>query len=148
MSTDQILSLGERLAAKIMKDVKNIDITLPLRRLTWHDAMETYGTDKPDTRFDLKLVNLNETVKDVDFAVFKNVLETNGYVKGINVRNKADYFSRKKIDALTEIAKKYKAKGLSWLKVNEEGIQGPIAKFFDDQQSETLLKVMDAHNGD
>ena len=148
MSTDQILSLGERLAAKIMKDVKNIDITLPLRRLTWHDAMETYGTDKPDTRFDLKLVNLNETVKDVDFAVFKNVSETNGYVKGINVRNKADYFSRKKIDALTEIAKKYKAKGLSWLKVNEEGIQGPIAKFFDDQQSETLLKVMDAHNGD
>lgn len=148
MSTDQILSLGERLAAKIMKDVKNIDITLPLRRLTWHDTMETYGTDKPDTRFDLKLVNLNETVKDVDFAVFKNVLETNGYVKGINVRNKADYFSRKKIDALTEIAKKYKAKGLSWLKVNEEGIQGPIAKFFDDQQSETLLKVMDAHNGD
>ena len=148
MSTDQILFLGERLAAKIMKDVKNIDITLPLRRLTWHDAMETYGTDKPDTRFDLKLVNLNETVKDVDFAVFKNVLETNGYVKGINVRNKADYFSRKKIDALTEIAKKYKAKGLSWLKVNEEGIQGPIAKFFDDQQSETLLKVMDAHNGD
>lgn len=148
MSTDQILSLGERLAAKIMKDVKNIDITLPLRRLTWHDAMETYGTDKPDTRFDLKLINLNETVKDVDFAVFKNVLETNGYVKGINVRNKADYFSRKKIDALTEIAKKYKAKGLSWLKVNEEGIQGPIAKFFDDQQSETLLKVMDAHNGD
>lgn len=148
MSTDQILSLGERLAAKIMKDVKNIDITLPLRRLTWHDAMETYGTDKPDTRFDLKLVNLNETVKDVDFAVFKNVLETNGYVKGINVRNKADYFSRKKIDALTEIAKKYKATGLSWLKVNEEGIQGPIAKFFDDQQSETLLKVMDAHNGD
>lgn len=148
MSTDQILSLGERLAAKIMKDVKNIDITLPLRRLTWHDAMETYGTDKPDTRFDLKLVNLNETVKDVDFAVFKNVLETNGYVKGINVRNKADYFSRKKIDALTEIAKKYKAKGLSWLKVNKEGIQGPIAKFFDDQQSETLLKVMDAHNGD
>ncbi|WP_281677364.1 aspartate--tRNA ligase [Eggerthia catenaformis] len=148
MSTDQILSLGERLAAKIMKDVKNIDITLPLRRLTWHDAMETYGTDKPDTRFDLKLVNLNETVKDVDFAVFKNVLETNGYVKGINVRNKADYFSRKKIDALTEIAKKYKAKGLSWLKVNEEGIQGPIAKFFDEQQSETLLKAMDAHNGD
>ncbi|WP_454961874.1 aspartate--tRNA ligase [Eggerthia catenaformis] len=148
MSTDQILSLGERLAAKIMKDVKNIDITLPLRRLTWHDAMETYGTDKPDTRFDLKLINLNETVKDVDFAVFKNVLETNGYVKGINVRNKADYFSRKKIDALTEIAKKYKAKGLSWLKVNEEGIQGPIAKFFDEQQSETLLKAMDAHNGD
>ena len=81
MSTDQILTIGEGLIAKVMKDVKGIDIQLPLRRLTWHEAMERYGIDKPDTRFGLELVNLNEVVKDVDFAVFKNALENHGHVK-------------------------------------------------------------------
>ena len=85
MSTDQILEIGEGMIKKLMKDVKGIDIELPLRRLTWHEAMERYGIDKPDTRFGLELVNLNETVKDVDFAVFKNALDVGGHVKGINV---------------------------------------------------------------
>lgn len=76
MSTDQVLEIGEGMIAKVMKDVKGIDVELPLRRLTWHEAMEKYGIDKPDTRFGLELVNLNEVVKDVDFAVFKNALET------------------------------------------------------------------------
>ena len=82
----------------------NIDVQLPFPRMTWHDAMETYGIDKPDTRFDLKLVNLNETVKDVDFTVFKSALEAGGHVKGLNVKGEADNYSRKKIDALTELA--------------------------------------------
>ena len=148
MDTDQILDLGERLVAKIMKDVKGIDIELPLRRMTWHDAMEKYGIDKPDTRFGLELVNLNETVKDVEFAVFKSALEANGHVKGINVKGEAGHFSRKKIDALGEIAKKYKAKGLAWLKVTDEGVSGPIAKFFNDEQLDRLLQAMDAHADD
>ncbi len=148
MSTDQILTIGEQLMAKVMKDVKGIDLKLPLRRLTWHEAMERYGIDKPDTRFGLELVNLNETVKDVDFAVFKNALENNGYVKGINIDGQASNFSRKKIDKLTDIVKTYKAKGLAWLKVNENGVQGPIAKFFNDEQLQRLLTAMNAKNND
>lgn len=148
MDTDQILDMGERLVAKVMKDVKGIDIELPLRRMTWHDAMETYGIDKPDTRFDLKLVNLNETVADSEFVVFKSALEANGHVKGINVKGQAGNYSRKKIDALTEIAKKYKAKGLAWMKVTAEGVTGPIAKFFNKEQATRILSAMDAHDGD
>jgi len=148
MSTDQILSIGEGMIAKIMKDVKGIDVQLPLRRLTWHEAMEKYGIDKPDTRFGLELVNLNETVKDVDFAVFRNALEANGHVKGMNVEGQAQAFSRKKIDQLTELAKTYKAKGLAWLKVNDQGVQGPIAKFFNEEQLTDLLKAMNAKTND
>ena len=148
MDTDQILDMGERLVAKVMEDVKGIDIELPLRRMTWHDAMETYGIDKPDTRFDLKLVNLNETVADSEFVVFKSALEANGHVKGINVKGQAGNYSRKKIDALTEIAKKYKAKGLAWMKVTAEGVTGPIAKFFNEEQATRILSAMDAHDGD
>ena len=148
MDTDQILDMGERLVAKVMKDVKGIDIELPLRRMTWHDAMETYGIDKPDTRFDLKLVNLNEVVADSEFVVFKSALEANGHVKGINVKGQASNYSRKKIDALTDIAKKYKAKGLAWMKVSAEGVTGPIAKFFNEEQASRILEAMDAHDGD
>ncbi|MEG0684095.1 MAG: aspartate--tRNA ligase, partial [Coprobacillus sp.] len=148
MSTEQILSIGEGMIAKVMKDVKGIDIQLPLKRMTWHEAMETYGIDKPDTRFDLKLVNLNEVVKDVDFAVFKSALEANGHVKGMNVQGQANDYSRKKLDALTEVAKTYKAKGLAWLKLTAEGVQGPIAKFFTDEQMNSLLTAMNAKEND
>ena len=146
MSTDQVLNIGEGMIAKVMKDVKGIDVELPLRRLTWYEAMERYGIDKPDTRFEL--VNLNEVVKDVDFAVFKNALESKGHVKGINVEGQAQNFSRKKIDQLTDLAKTYKAKGLAWLKVNTEGVQGPIAKFFNEEQLSSLLKAMNAKDND
>ena len=148
MSTDQVLSIGEGMIAKVMKDVKGIDIELPLRRLTWHEAMERYGIDKPDTRFGLELVNLNNVVNDVEFAVFKNVLEANGHVKGMNVEGQAQNFSRKKIDQLTDLAKTYKAKGLAWLKVNAEGVQGPIAKFFNEEQLSRLLEAMNAKEDD
>ena len=148
MNTDQVIGIGEGLIKKVMKDVMNIDVQLPFPRMTWHDAMETYGIDKPDTRFDLKLVNLNETVKDVDFTVFKSALEAGGHVKGLNVKGEADNYSRKKIDALTELAKKYKAKGLAWLKVTDKGVSGPIAKFFTEEQMSALLEKMNAEVGD
>ena len=148
MSTDQILEIGEGMIAKLMRDVKGIDIELPLRRLTWHEAMERYGIDKPDTRFGLELVNLNDEVADVDFAVFKSALEAHGHVKGINVIGEANNFSRKKIDQLQDLAKTYKAKGLAWLKVTDQGVQGPIAKFFTDEQMQRLLTAMNAHEND
>lgn len=148
MTTDEILEIGEQMVAKVIKDVKGIDVPLPLPRMTWHDAMETYGIDKPDIRFDMKLVNLNETVKDVDFMVFQSALQNNGYVKGINVKNQASQFSRKKIDKLTDLVKTYKAKGLAWMKVNNGKAEGPIVKFFSDEQLDRLLKAMDAHDND
>lgn len=148
LSTDEILAIGEGLVAKVMKDVKGIDIPLPLKRMTWHESMERYGIDKPDIRFGLELVNLNDIVDGVNFAVFKSALEANGYVKGINVKGQAQAYSRKKIDHLTEIAKTYKAKGLAWLKVTDQGVQGPIAKFFTEEQMKKLLKAMSAENGD
>lgn len=148
LSTDEILEIGEGLIAKVMRDVKGIHIPLPLKRMTWHEAMETYGIDKPDIRFGLELVNLNDVVEGVDFAVFKSALEAQGHVKGINLKGQAQAYSRKKIDHLTDIAKTYKAKGLAWLKVTDQGVQGPIAKFFTDEQMNHLLEAMDAHQND
>ena len=148
MTTDEIITLGEQMIAQVMKDVKGIEISLPLPRMTWHEAMEKYGIDKPDIRFGLELVNLNETVKDVDFMVFKSALEANGYVKGINVKGQANNFSRKAIDKLTDIVKTYKAKGLAWLKVKNGKGEGPIAKFFNDEQMERLLTAMAANDDD
>ena len=148
MTTDEIIEVGENMVAKVIKDVKGVDVKLPLPRMTWHEAMETYGIDKPDIRFDMKLVNLNEVVKDVDFMVFKSALENNGYVKGINVKNHASDYSRKKIDQLTELAKTYKAKGLAWLKVNNGVGEGPIAKFFSEEQMQRLIEAMNGEDND
>lgn len=148
MSTKEILKVGEGLITKVMKEVKGVDIPLPLPRMTWHEAMEMYGIDKPDIRFGLPLVNLNEAVKDVDFMVFKSALEANGHVKGINVKNQANNFSRKAIDKLTDIAKTYKAKGLAWLKITNNTLEGPIAKFFTDAQLADLKVQMDGEEND
>ena len=148
MNTEEILEVCEGMMQRIMKDVKGIDLPLPLPRLTWHQAMEKYGIDKPDIRFGLELVNLNETVKDVEFGVFKSALEANGHVKGINIKNQASHFSRKAIDKLTEIVKTYKAKGLAWLKVNGSKAEGPIAKFFTEEQMERLIVKMEASDND
>lgn len=148
MNTEEILAVCEGMMAKVMKDVKGIDLPLPLTRMTWQEAMERYGIDKPDTRFGLELVNLNETVKDVDFVVFKSALDANGHVKGINVINQAANYSRKALDKLTDIAKTYKAKGLAWMKVNQGKAEGPIAKFFNEEQTQSLFEAMNAHDGD
>jgi len=148
LNADEIMSLGEEMIAKVMKDIKGIDISLPLLRLTWDEAMERFGSDKPDIRFGLELVNLNETVKDVDFAVFSSALKEQGYVKGINLKTQAPHYSRKSIDALTEIVKTYKAKGLAWLKVVNNEVQGPITKFFSEEQLDRLLTKMDAQDND
>ena len=148
LSTDEILDIGERMMAYVMKKVKNIDIELPLRRMTWHEAMERYGIDKPDTRFGLELVNLNAVVQDVDFAVFKNALSQGGHVKGINVKGQVDHYSRKAIDKLQDLAKTYKAKGLAWMKVKNGKAEGPIVKFFTEEQLSRLYEAMQAEDQD
>jgi aspartyl-tRNA synthetase len=148
MSQEDIIALIEQMMKKVMKDVKGIDITTPFPRLTYQEAMERYGSDKPDTRFGLELVNASEIVKDSEFKVFASTVANGGQVKGINVKQSAEQYSRKDIDALTEFVKIYGAKGLAWIKVTEEGFTGPIAKFFDDNIQNQLKALFDAEAGD
>lgn len=124
----EIQDLTEGLLAKVMKDTKGIEVTLPFPRMSYDEAMNKYGSDKPDTRFEMLLEDLTETVKGVDFKVFSEA-ET---VKAIVVKGKADAYSRKDIDKLTEFAKQFGAKGLAWVKYNDANLAGPVAKFLTD----------------
>lgn len=145
---EDIYILIENMIQKLMKDVKGININLPLPRLTFEESMDIYGTDKPDTRFDLKLVNINEIVKNVEFNVFKDVINSNGLVKAINVKNSADKYSRKEIDRLTNEVKKYKAKGLAWLKYENNTFSGSIIKFLDEDVQNKLIEKLNIENND
>jgi aspartyl-tRNA synthetase len=110
--------------------------------------MNRYGSDKPDTRFGMELVDLSELVKESGFKVFSGAVLNGGHVKAINVKGAADKYSRKDIDALTEFVGKYGAKGLAWLKVEQEGLKGPIAKFFSEEEQQQFVRVLDATPGD
>ncbi|HGC9314222.1 TPA: aspartate--tRNA ligase [Streptococcus agalactiae] len=125
LSDQEIQDIVEGMIAKVMKDTKGLEVSLPFLRMAYDDAMNNYGSDKPDTRFDMLLQDLTEVVKEVDFKVFSEA----SVVKAIVVKNKADKYSRKNIDKLTEIAKQYGAKGLAWLKYADNTISGPVAKF-------------------
>ncbi|HGI4522858.1 TPA: aspartate--tRNA ligase [Streptococcus agalactiae] len=125
LSDQEIQDIVEGMIAKVMKDTKGLEVSLPFPRMAYDDAMNSYGSDKPDTRFDMLLQDLTEIVKEVDFKVFSEA----SVVKAIVVKDKADKYSRKNIDKLTEIAKQYGAKGLAWLKYADNTISGPVAKF-------------------
>ena len=148
LSMDDILEMNERMMQKIMKDVKGVDVSIPFPRMDYDEAMARFGSDKPDVRFGLELTDLSEQVKDSSFKVFASAVEAGGQVKAINVKGAADNYSRKDIDALGEYASRYGAKGLAWLKVDEEGIKGPIAKFFEGEAASTLIQTLDATAGD
>lgn len=148
MSQEDIMSMTERMMAKVMKDVKGVEITLPLPRMTYAEAMSRYGSDKPDTRFGLELVDVSEVVKDSSFKVFSGAVSSGGQVKAINVKGAAANYSRKDIDALGEFAAVYGAKGLAWLKVESDGLKGPIAKFFDENDVQALTTTLEASDGD
>ncbi|HGD2846411.1 TPA: aspartate--tRNA ligase [Streptococcus agalactiae] len=125
LSDQEIQDIVEGMIAKVMKDTKGLEVSLPFPRMAYDDAMNNYGSDKPDTRFDMLLQDLTEIVKEVDFKVFSEA----SVVKAIVVKDKADKYSRKNIDKLTEIAKQYGAKGLAWLKYADNTVSGPVAKF-------------------
>lgn len=148
--TDQedIIEMNERLIHHVMKDVKDIEVPTPFPRMTYDEAMENYGVDKPDTRFGLLLKDLTEFSRTVDFKVFKSTAENGGRIKAIVLPNQADQFSRKDIDKLESYVKTYGAKGLAWVKVTDEGLTGPIAKFFDEDKQEELKNEVDAANND
>lgn len=136
--SDDVINMQEGLLKRVMKDLKGIDIDTPFPRLTYKEAMERYGSDKPDTRFDIELNKLNDIFEESDFMVFKDALETGGDIRGISVPGGAAEFSRKKIDKLTDEAKHYGAKGLLWIKVEEDGFSSSASKFLNDAE---LIKV-------
>ncbi|WP_195536549.1 aspartate--tRNA ligase [Bacillus paralicheniformis] len=148
MNQEDIMKLAEEMMAKVMLETHGVDISLPLPRMSYQDAMNLYGSDKPDTRFDMLLIDVSENVKDSDFKVFASAVANGGAVKAINVKGAASKYSRKDIDALGEFAANYGAKGLAWLKAEADGLKGPIAKFFQDEKQQVLIEALDAKEGD
>ena len=148
MSQDDILAMVERMMARVMKMAKGIDIPIPFPRMSYDEAIARFGSDKPDTRFGLELVDLSEQVKNCGFKVFASAVENGGQVKAINVKGAADKYSRKDIDALTEYVARYGAKGLAWLKVENDGLKGPIAKFFNEDEQKQMMQTLEAEVGD
>lgn len=148
MSQEEIMDLTERMMAHVVKTAKGIDVSLPFPRMSYDEAMSRYGSDKPDTRFGLELVDVSEIVKNSSFKVFAGAVANDGQVKAINVKGAADQYSRKDIDGLAEFVARYGAKGLAWLKVEEDGLKGPIAKFFTEEEQAGLTKTLEAEKGD
>ncbi|MBU0278746.1 aspartate--tRNA ligase [Gemella sp. zg-1178] len=148
MSQDEIIATIEGLIAHVMKEVKGIDVSLPFARLDYDDAMERFGSDKPDTRFGMELKDVSDIVATSDFKVFSNAVEQGGAVKCIVAKGVADKYSRKDIDNLASYVANYGAKGLAWLKVTEEGLNGAIAKFFTEDVAAELVERTEAEVGD
>lgn len=145
---EDIYTLIEGMIYKVMKDVKGVEVKLPFPRLSYEEAMDRFGTDKPDTRFAMELVNLNTCFENIEFTVFQNIIAAKGLIKGINVKGAAGKYSRKEIDRLTEEAKKFKAKGLSWLKYENDTFSGSIAKFLTPEIEKALSERLTLENGD
>ena len=140
--------MNERLLAKLFRDVLGVEVSLPIPRMTWQEAMDRYGSDKPDTRFGMELTDVTETVKDFDFVVFKGAVENGGSVRGINVKGQGG-MPRKKIDKLVSFAKDYGAKGLAYIAIQEDGsFKSSFAKFMTEEQSKNLIDAMAGEAGD
>ncbi|WP_249646130.1 MULTISPECIES: aspartate--tRNA ligase [unclassified Lysinibacillus] len=148
LTQEEVLEMNERLIQAVMKEVKGIDIPAPFQRMKYQEAMDRYGSDKPDVRFGLELVALNDIFEGCNFKVFADTVAQGKQVKSINIKGAADKYSRKDMDELTKFVSIYGAKGLAWLKVTEEGLNGPIAKFFDEALAAALIERMGAEVGD
>ncbi len=148
VDVDDVIDVNERLLAKLFRDVLGVEVSLPIPRMTWQEAMDRYGSDKPDTRFGMELVNVTDTVKDFDFVVFKGAVENGGTVRGINVKGQGG-MPRKKIDKLVSFAKDYGAKGLAYIAIQEDGtVKSSFAKFMTEEQSGDLIRAMAGEAGD
>ena len=145
---DDVIDVNERLLAKLFKEVLNIDVSLPIQRMTWQEAMDRYGSDKPDIRFGMELNDVTDVVRDCEFAVFKGAIENGGSVRGINAKGQGS-MPRKKIDKLVSFAKDYGAKGLAYVAIQEDGtVKSSFAKFMTDEQMAALIEAMGGENGD
>lgn len=145
---EDVLGIMENMMKKVFKDALNIDVQIPFERMPYKEAMERFGSDKPDVRFGFELKDLSETVVESGFGVFANTVKNGGSVRAINIDGGADKFSRKQISKLESFVKDYGAKGLAWMKVTEEGVDSPIAKFFNEEEIKAILSKMDAKAGD
>ena len=148
LTQEEILDINERLIQKVMKEIKGIDIPRPFQRMKYDEAMSRYGSDKPDVRFGLELIDLTDVVDGCNFKVFAQTVEAGNQVKGLNIKGANDKYSRKDLDELTKFVGRYGAKGLAWIKVTEDGLTGPIGKFFQDEYGQKLVERMKAEPGD
>ncbi len=145
---DDVMEVNERLLAYLFKEVLDVEVPLPIQRMSWQEAMDRFGSDKPDLRFGMELTDVSETVKDCEFAVFKGALEAGGSVRGINVKGQGA-MPRKKIDKLVSFAKDYGAKGLAYVAIQEDGtVKSSFAKFMKDEEMAALTAAMKGEPGD
>ena len=145
---EDVLKVGEGFIARVFKDALGIDIKLPLRRLTYKEAMEKYGSDKPDLRFGMEIFDLSDIVKDCGFSVFSSAIAGGGSVRGITAKNAVGTFTRKELDKLTEHAKGIGAKGLAWIRLTDDGISSSFAKFMSEDEMKAILERAGAEKGD
>ncbi|HDE9285337.1 TPA: aspartate--tRNA ligase [Staphylococcus aureus] len=145
---EDVMQMGEEMLKKVVKEVKGVEINGAFPRMTYKEAMRRYGSDKPDTRFEMELIDVSQLGRDMDFKVFKDTVENDGEIKAIVAKGAAEQYTRKDMDALTEFVNIYGAKGLAWVKVVEDGLTGPIGRFFETENVETLLKLTGAEAGD
>ena len=148
VDVDDVIDVNERLLAYLFKQVLDVDVKLPIQRMTWQDAMDRFGSDKPDLRFGIELQNVSEVVRGCEFAVFKNALEAGGTVRGINAKGQGG-MPRKKIDKLVDFAKTYGAKGLAYIAIAEDGTRkSSFAKFMTEEEMDALVRAMEGKPGD
>ncbi|MFY9498400.1 MAG: aspartate--tRNA ligase [Tepidanaerobacteraceae bacterium] len=145
VDAEDVISINEQLIKYVVERVTGEQIEIPFPRMTYKDAMEKYGSDKPDTRFGLEMVDVSDLVENADFKVFSQAVKGGGCVKGINIKKGNESFSRRQIDELVEKSKEFGAKGLAWINITSEGVKSPIAKFFDE---ETLKQIIDRLEGE
>ena len=145
---DDVIDVNERLLATLFKEILDVEVPLPIQRMTWQEAMDRFGSDKPDIRFGMELVDVSEVVKDCEFVVFKGALENGGSVRGINAKGQGE-MPRKKIDKLVDFAKDFGAKGLAYVAIQNDGsVKSSFAKFMKDEEMEALIKAMNGEAGD
>lgn len=148
VDVDDVIDVNERLLAKLFREVLGVEVTLPIPRMTWREAMDRYGSDKPDIRFGMELTDVTETVRTCEFAVFKGAIENGGSVRGINAKGQGG-MPRKKIDKLVTFAKDYGAKGLAYIAIQEDGaVKSSFAKFMTEDEMKALIGAMGGENGD
>ena len=147
MSAEEIQEMTEGLLKRVMKETLDVDIKTPIQRITWNEAMDRFGSDKPDIRFGMELKDMSSAVQNAGFKVFDMTLENGGQVKAITVPGGADKYSRKQIEEKQEYIKRFGAKGLAWVKVTDDGLTGPIAKFFT-ERAEDIKAAAEAKSGD
>ena len=148
VDVEDVIEVNEGLISHIFRETLGVEIPLPIKRLTYSEAMNRYGSDKPDTRFGLEIVDVSDIVENSDFNVFASAVKSGGSVRALNVKGAVDKFARREIDALVDFVKTYGAKGMAWISMKAEGMQSPITKFFSESDLKALLERVDAKTGD